>query len=85
MGIIRGDGAIRSDDGYTFDEYKKDIPGLGTRKFKGVYIRIARDIFKDEYKEYNLLTNNCRDYVDEVIALVGILAEKNNDTLEINE
>ena len=85
MGIIRGDGVIRSDDGHTLDEYKKDIPGLGTRKFKGAYIRMARDMLQNEYKEYNLLTNNCQDYVDEVIALAGILAEKNNDTLEINE
>lgn len=46
---------------------------------------MARDMLQNEYKEYNLLTNNCQDYVDEVIALAGILAEKNNDTLEINE
>ena len=85
MGIIRADGVIRSDDGHTLDEYKKDIPGLGTRKFKGAYIRMARDMLQNEYGEYHLLTHNCQDYVDEVIALAGILAEKNNDTLEIKE
>ena len=83
--IIWGDGVVRSDDGHTLDEYKKDIPGLGTRKFKGAYIRMARDMLQNEYKEYNLFTNNCQDYVDDVIAVANMLAEKNNDTLEIDE
>ena len=58
---------------------------MGTRKFKGAYIRMARDMLQNEYKEYNLFTNNCQDYVDDVIAVANMIAEKNNDTLEIDE
>ena len=83
--VFNADGVVRSDDGHTLDEYKKDIPGLGTRKFKGAYIRMARDMLQNEYGEYHLLTHNCQDYVDEVIAVANMLAEKNNDTLEIDE
>ena len=42
-------------------------------------------MLQNEYKEYNLFTNNCQDYVDDVIAVANMLAEKNNDTLEIDE
>ena len=80
-----GDGVVRSDEGYSLDEYKKDVPGLGIRKFKGVYIRMARDILQNDYKVYHLINHNCQDYVDDVIAVANMLAEKNNDTLEIDE
>lgn len=83
--IFKADGVVRSDDGHTLDEYKKDIPGLGTRKFKGVYIRMARDMLQEHYRIYNLPLHNCQDYIDDVITVAGILAEENNDNLEFTE
>ena len=83
--IFKADGVVRSDDGHTLDEYKKDIPGLGTRKFKGVYIRMARDMLQEHYRIYSLPLHNCQDYIDDVITVAGILAEENNDNLEFTE
>lgn len=81
--ILEGEGKVREDTGYSLDDYRDDIPGLGAKKFKGVYIRMAHDILQNNFGNYNFILNNCQDYVDEVIHIANILAEKNNDMLEI--
>ena len=81
--ILEGEGKVREDTGYSLDDYRSDIPGLGTKKFKGKYIRMAHDILQNNFGNYNFILNNCQDYVDEVIHIANLLAEKNNDMLEI--
>ena len=81
--ILEGEGKVREDTGYSLDDYRDDIPGLGAKKFKGVYIRMAHDILQNNFGNYNFILNNCQDYVDEVIHIANILAKKNNDMLEI--
>ena len=80
-----GDSRVREDHGHTFEEYRDDIPGLAARKFKGIYIRMARDMLQEHYRIYSLPLHNCQDYIDDVITVAGILAEENNDNLEFTE
>ena len=80
-----GDNNVREDKGFSLDDYKNDIPNWGTKKFKGNYIRMARDILNNHWGYYNLVAHNCQDYIDEILYIAKFIAQKNNDILEITE